>query len=51
MWISKKINEVEGILREKAEISEEASWLMSIVGIGFYNALLILSEIGKNREI
>jgi transposase len=45
--LGERINEVEGILREKAEINEEASWLMSIVGIGFYNALLILSEIGK----
>ena len=45
--LSKKINEVEGILREKAEVTEEAMWLMSIVGIGFLNALLALKEIGK----
>lgn len=29
------IKEVEKILREKAEITEEAKWLMSIIGIGF----------------
>ncbi|RCV62915.1 transposase [Methanophagales archaeon] len=45
--LGKKINEVEGILREKAEVTEEAMWLMSIVGIGFHNALLALSEIGE----
>lgn len=45
--LGRRINEVESILREKAEITEEASWLMSIVGIGFHNALLILSEIGE----
>jgi transposase len=41
------INEVEGILRENAEVTEEVQWLMSIPGIGFHNALLILSEIGE----
>lgn len=45
--LGEKITEVEGILREKAEITEEAMWLMSIAGIGFHNALLILSEIGE----
>ena len=49
--LGKKINEVERILREKAEVTEEAMWLMSIVGIGFPNALLALSEIGEiNRR-
>jgi hypothetical protein len=28
------INEVEGILRENAEVTEELWWLMSIPGIG-----------------
>ena len=46
-FLGKRINKVESILREKAEITEEASWLMSIVGIGYHNALLILSEIGE----
>lgn len=41
------IKRVETILREKAKVTEEARWLMSIVGIGFHNALLILSEIGE----
>jgi len=41
------IKRVETILREKADVTEEARWLMSIVGIGFHNALLILSEIGE----
>lgn len=45
--LGEKITEVEGILREKAEITEEAMWLMSRAGIGFHNALLILSEIGE----
>jgi transposase len=45
--LGKKINEVEAVLREKAEVTEEAMWLMSIVGIGFHNALLTLSEIGE----
>jgi transposase len=45
--LGEKINEVEAILRERAEVTEEAGWLMSIVGIGFHNALLILSEIGE----
>lgn len=41
------IKEVEGILEEKAEITDEAKWLMSTPGIGFHNALLILSETGE----
>ena len=45
--LSETIKRVEGIMREKVEVTEEAMWLMSIVGIGFRNALLILSEIGE----
>ena len=41
------IKEVESILEEKAEVTEEAKWLMSTPGIGFHNALLILSELGE----
>ena len=41
------IKEVESVLEEKAEVTEEAKWLMSIPGIGFHNALLILSELGE----
>ncbi len=45
--LKERIKEVEKTLQEKAEITEEAKWLMSIVGIGFHNVLLILSEIGE----
>jgi transposase len=45
--LKETIKEVERTLKEKAEVTEEAKWLMSIIGIGFHNALLILSEIGE----
>ena len=41
------IKEVEETLEEKAGVKEEAKWLMSVPGIGFHNALLILSELGE----
>jgi len=41
------IKEVESILEGKAEVTEEAKWLMSTPGRGFHNALLILSELGE----
>jgi transposase len=41
------IDETEKTLKKKAKVTEEAKLLMSIPGIGFYNALLILSEIGE----
>jgi len=45
--LKETIKEVEKTLQEKAEVTEEAKWLRSIIGIGFHNALLILSEIGE----
>jgi len=41
------IKEVEETSEEKAGVKEEAKWLMSVPGIGFHNALLILSELGE----
>ena len=41
------IKEVGDILEEKAEVTEEAKWLMSTPGIGFHNALLMMSELGE----
>jgi len=45
--LKETIKKVERILQEKAEVTEEVKWLMSIPGIGFHNAVLILSEIGE----
>ena len=42
------IKEIEETLEEKAEVTEEAKWLMSTPGIGFHNALLMLSELGEH---
>jgi len=44
--LKETIKEVGKTLQEKAKVTEEAKWLRSIIGIGFRNALLILSEIG-----
>jgi len=33
-------------LMEKANDSEQAGWAMSVPGVGYYSALLILSEVG-----
>lgn len=45
--LTERIKEVERILQEKAEVTEEVEWLQSIPGIGYHNALLILSELGE----
>lgn len=45
--LNERIEDVESVMREKAEVTEEVKWLMSIPGIGFHNALLILSETGE----
>jgi transposase len=44
--LNERIEDVESTLREIAVVTEEVKWLMSIPGIGFHNALLILSETG-----
>ena len=41
------IEEMEAILKERAKITDETKWLMSIPGIGYHNALLIQSELGE----
>ena len=45
--LEERIEEMEAILKERAKITDEAKWLMSIPGIGYHNALLILSELGE----
>jgi len=45
--LEERIEEMEDILKEKTKITDEAKWLMSIPGIGYHNALLILSELGE----
>jgi len=45
--LEERIEEMEAILKERAKITAEAKWLMSIPGIGYHNALLILSELGE----
>ena len=45
--LEERIEEMETILKERAKITDEAKWLMSIPGIGYHNALLILSELGE----
>lgn len=45
--LTERIADVERILEEKAELTEEVKWLMSIPGIGFHNALLIQGELGE----
>jgi len=45
--LEERIEEVEEILKERAKITDEAKWLMSIPGIGYHNALLIQSELGE----
>ena len=44
--LTERIIMVEPILEEKAELTEEVRWFESIPGIGFHNAVLILSELG-----
>jgi transposase len=48
--LSERITRVEQILEEKAEVTKEVGWLESLPGIGFHNALLILSELGEIRR-
>ena len=45
--LEERIEEMEAILKERAKITDEAKWPMSIPGIGYHNALLILSELGE----
>jgi transposase len=45
--LSERITKVEETLQEKAELTKEVGWLESLPGIGFHNALLILSELGE----
>ena len=45
--LEERIKKMEEILKEKTKITDEAKWLMSIPGIGYHNALLILSELGE----
>ena len=49
--LEERIEEMEAILKEKAKITDEAKWLMSIPGIGYHNALLILSELGEIERL
>ena len=48
--LNQKIEEISSLLREKAEVTQETKWLMSIPGIGFHNALLIQSEIADIKR-
>jgi len=48
--VEERIEEMEAILKERAKITDEAKWLMSIPGIGYHNALLILSELGEIEQ-
>ena len=45
--LEERIEGMETILKERAKITDEAKWLMSIPGIGYHNALLIQSELGE----
>jgi transposase len=45
--LSERITRVEETMEEKAELTKEVGWLESLPGIGFHNALLILSELGE----
>ena len=45
--LEERIEEMEAILKERAKVTDEAKWLMSIPGIGYHNALLIQSELGE----
>jgi transposase len=45
--LNEVIEEVGSIVEEKAKITDEAKWVMNTPGIGFHNAMLILSETGE----
>jgi len=45
--LSERITVVEEILEDKAKVTKEVGWLESLPGIGFHNAMLILSELGE----
>ena len=45
--LEERIEEMEAILKERAKITDEAKWLMSISGIGYHNSVLIQSELGE----
>jgi transposase len=44
--LNHNIGEMDTLLKEKADITQEVKWLISIPGVGFYTALLMQSEIG-----
>jgi transposase len=48
--LNQKIEEISSLLKEKAEITQETKWLMSIPGICFHNALLVQSEIADIKR-
>ena len=38
--LEERIKEMEAILKERAKITDEAKWLMSIPGIGYHLSLI-----------
>jgi transposase len=44
--LDRQINEISALIRKIAGESQEAKWLMSIPGVGYFSAVAILAEIG-----
>lgn len=44
--LDKQINELSAMIRSIAGESQEAKWLMSIPGVGYFSAIAVLAEIG-----